>query len=124
MTNFGLKMFHLFFSLSRRVDRMETSVGSIVNKIDAVLIKLEAMEKLKMRHQEEMTRIIDQIHRASFFFFVSIFMHIFNSKYIKIQMDASDGEKREKMEELVKKELERFEQDSGHSTRPSTAVKT
>lgn len=52
-------------SLTRRVDRMETSVGSIVNKIDAVLIKLEAMEKLKMRHQEEMTKIIDQINRVN-----------------------------------------------------------
>lgn len=36
-------------------------------------------------------------------------------------MDASETDKRAKMEELVKKELERFEQDSGHGTRPSSS---
>nr|QCO69757.1 polycystin-2 [Amphibalanus improvisus] len=36
-----------FMSLKNRVDRMEHSIGSIVSKIDAVLIKLEGMEKGK-----------------------------------------------------------------------------
>ena len=35
--------------LARRVDRMEHSIGSIVSKIDAVLIKLDTMEKAKTR---------------------------------------------------------------------------
>jgi len=34
-----------FVLLQRRVDRMENSIGSIVTKIDAVLVKLEAMER-------------------------------------------------------------------------------
>uniref|UniRef100_H2Y8T3 EF-hand domain-containing protein n=1 Tax=Ciona savignyi TaxID=51511 RepID=H2Y8T3_CIOSA len=34
-----------FQLLSRRVDRMEHSIGAIVSKIDAVIVKLEAMER-------------------------------------------------------------------------------
>lgn len=54
--------------LTRRVDRLEHSIGSIVNKIDAVLGKLENMETLKKQHQEEMRKIMDQIHEVISFF--------------------------------------------------------
>lgn len=50
-----------FSVLSRRVDRMEHSIGSIVSKIDAVLIKLEAMEKAKVKRREAMGRLLDSI---------------------------------------------------------------
>jgi polycystin 2 len=50
-----------FTVLSRRVDRMEHSVGSIVSKIDAVLVKLEAMEKAKLKRREIMSKILDSI---------------------------------------------------------------
>ena len=50
-----------FCSLSRRVDRMEHSIGSIVSKIDAVLVKLEAMEKAKLKRRETMAKLLDSI---------------------------------------------------------------
>ena len=50
-----------FIVLSRRVDRMEHSIGSIVSKIDAVLVKLEAMERAKTRRRETMGKILDSI---------------------------------------------------------------
>jgi hypothetical protein len=40
---------------------MEHSIGSIVSKIDAVLVKLEAMEKAKLKRRETMGKILDSI---------------------------------------------------------------
>lgn len=40
---------------------MEHSIGSIVSKIDAVLVKLEAMEKAKLKRRETMARLLDSI---------------------------------------------------------------
>ena len=40
---------------------MERSVGSIVTKIDAVIVKLEGMEKNKAKKREAMTRILEQM---------------------------------------------------------------
>ena len=48
-------------SLTRRVERMERSVGSIVTKIDAVIVKLEGMEKNKAKKREAMSRILEQM---------------------------------------------------------------
>lgn len=45
--------------LVRRVDRMEHSIGSIVSKIDAVIVKLEVMERAKMRRRDVLGRILD-----------------------------------------------------------------
>lgn len=50
-----------FMLLQRRVDRMENSVGSIVTKIDSVLVKLEAMERAKTRRRETMGKLLDSI---------------------------------------------------------------
>ena len=47
--------------LQRRVDRMEHSIGSIVSKIDAVLVKLEAMEQTKARRRETVGHLLDSI---------------------------------------------------------------
>ena len=58
---FILTVLYFYFRLSRRVDRMEHSIGSIVSKIDAVLVKLEAMEKAKLKRRETMARLLDSI---------------------------------------------------------------
>lgn len=50
-----------FSVLQRRVDRMEHSIGSIVSKIDAVLVKLENMEHGRAKRRETMTRLLDSI---------------------------------------------------------------
>ena len=42
---------------------MEKSVGTIVTKIDAVIIKLEAMEKNKAKKREAMSRILETMHK-------------------------------------------------------------
>ncbi|CAG5121215.1 unnamed protein product [Candidula unifasciata] len=72
-----------FTVLSRRVDRMEHSIGSIVSKIDAVLVKLEAMEKAKLKRRETMGKILDSITESD---------------------GTSDEMKREQMEKLVREE--------------------
>ncbi|CAD5121175.1 DgyrCDS9711 [Dimorphilus gyrociliatus] len=80
--------FEEFTVLARRVDRMEHSIGSIVSKIDAVLVKLEAMERAKSKRRETMSKILDSITES-----------------------GNDEEKREQMERLVREELERWDSD-------------
>ena len=63
--NVKVYTYHFPFSLSRRVDRMEHSIGSIVSKIDAVLVKLEAMEKAKLKRRETMAKLLDSIADVS-----------------------------------------------------------
>jgi len=53
-----------FILLQRRVDRMENSIGSIVGKIDAVLVKLEAMERAKAKRRETMSKLLDSISQV------------------------------------------------------------
>ncbi|XP_069123530.1 polycystin-2-like isoform X2 [Argopecten irradians] len=83
-----------FTVLSRRVDRMEHSIGSIVSKIDAVLVKLEAMEKAKLKRRETMGKILDSITETD---------------------GNTDEMKREQMEKLVREELERWDSDASFS---------
>ncbi|KAK7507557.1 hypothetical protein BaRGS_00001492 [Batillaria attramentaria] len=80
-----------FTVLARRVDRMEHSIGSIVSKIDAVLVKLEAMEKAKLKRRETMGKILDSITESD---------------------GTSDEMKREQMEKLVRDELERWDSET------------
>lgn len=40
---------------------MEHSIGSIVSKIDAVIVKLEAMERAKMKRRDVLGRILDGV---------------------------------------------------------------
>ncbi|PAA66722.1 hypothetical protein BOX15_Mlig004710g1 [Macrostomum lignano] len=79
-----------FTVLARRVDRMEHSIGSIVSKIDAVLVKLDTMEKAKLRRRETMSKLLDSISENE---------------------AVSDEQKREQMEQLVREELERWESE-------------
>ncbi|XP_071952107.1 polycystin-2-like protein 1 isoform X1 [Antedon mediterranea] len=84
-----------FVVLSRRVDRMEHSIGSIVSKIDAVLVKLEAMERAKLKRRETMGKLLDNIKED----------------------EEGDGNRREQMERLVREELERWDSDASLSNR-------
>lgn len=98
-----------FTVLSRRVDRMEHSIGSIVSKIDAVLVKLEAMERAKSKRRETMSKILDSISESD---------------------GQPDEQKREQMERLVREELERWDSEStisgsgggGRGGSPSSSV--
>ena len=55
----------MYFSrLGRRVDRMEQSIGSTVSKLDAILMKLESMEKVR--------------HNKTFFFCFFINQRLFS----------------------------------------------
>ena len=58
-------MCKLICRLTRRVDRMEHSIGSIVSKIDAVIVKLEAMERAKVKRRENMGKLLDNITDVS-----------------------------------------------------------
>jgi len=80
-----------FTVLSRRVDRVEHSIGSIVSKIDAVLLKLEAMDKAKIKRRETMTKLLDSI--------------------VENGRGDEDG-RREQMEKLVRDELDRWDSDA------------
>ncbi|KAG0723242.1 Polycystin-2 [Chionoecetes opilio] len=87
--------FEEFSVLQRRVDRLEHSIGSIVSKIDAVLVKLDTMEKAKHKRKETMGKILDTITEND---------------------DLDDTTKRKHMEELVRDELEKWDGDSTPST--------
>jgi len=51
--------------LVRRVDRMEHSIGSIVSKIDAVIVKLEAMERAKTKRKDVLGKLLDGVMEVS-----------------------------------------------------------
>jgi polycystin 2 len=67
---------------------MEHSIGSIVSKIDAVLVKLEAMERAKAKRRETMGKLLDSISESE---------------------GSSDAMKRQQMERLVREELDRWD---------------
>lgn len=83
-----------FGMLGRRVDRMEHSIGSIVSKIDAVLHKLEGMEKGKAKRKATMGKILSKITEND---------------------GADDATKRKQMEDLVRQELKNWDE-----SRPGT----
>ena len=65
--------------MSRRVDRMEHTIGGFVSKIDAVLVKLEGMEKDRVQRRDTLSRILDQVNEATdrhtYYFYVdSVFL--------------------------------------------------
>nr|CAB3264909.1 polycystin-2-like [Phallusia mammillata] len=87
-----------FQVLTRRVDRMEHSIGSIVSKIDAVIVKLEAMERAKLKRRETMGKLLDSITEDE-------------------KLGRSDEElRREQMERLVREELEQWDSDASLSS--------
>lgn len=40
---------------------MEHSIGSIVSKIDAVIVKLETMERTKIKRRDVLSRLLDGV---------------------------------------------------------------
>lgn len=54
-----------FGIMSRRVDRMEHSISSIVSKIDAVLIKLDVIEKAKIKQRAVMINFLEILKQVS-----------------------------------------------------------
>ncbi|KAG2465855.1 polycystin-2 [Polypterus senegalus] len=85
-----------FQVLVRRVDRMEHSIGSIVSKIDAVIVKLEAMERAKLKRRDVLTRLLDGVMEDE-------------------RLGRDNEIHREQMERLVREELERWEADDAVS---------
>ncbi|XP_060103057.1 polycystin-2 [Heteronotia binoei] len=81
-----------FQVLVRRVDRMEHSIGSIVSKIDAVIVKLEAMERAKLRRRDVLGRVLDGVTEDE-------------------RLGHDNEINRDQMERLVREELERWESD-------------
>ncbi|XP_061439044.1 polycystin-2 isoform X2 [Rhineura floridana] len=81
-----------FQVLVRRVDRMEHSIGSIVSKIDAVIVKLEAMERAKLKRKEVLGRLLDGVTEDE-------------------RLGRDNEIHRDQMERLVREELERWESD-------------
>lgn len=81
--------------LTRRVDRMEHSIGSIVSKIDAVLVKMETMEKAKANRRDNMSKILDTISENE---------------------SLDEKSKRQQMEKLVREELQHWDSDASLHT--------
>uniref|UniRef100_A0A668VAF9 Polycystin-2 n=1 Tax=Oreochromis aureus TaxID=47969 RepID=A0A668VAF9_OREAU len=81
-----------FQVLVRRVDRMEHSIGSIVSKIDSVIVKLEVMERANLKRRDVVSRLLDGV---------------MEDEHLGRDTDAH----REQMERLVREELERWESD-------------
>ncbi|XP_030835833.1 polycystic kidney disease protein 2 isoform X3 [Strongylocentrotus purpuratus] len=115
-----------FVVLSRRVDRMEHSIGSIVSKIDAVLVKLEAMERAKLKRRETMGKLLDSITeereiKMAYKEGTGGLPRSTSSASQYSEMDEEDEDeqgnvdKREKMEKLVREELERWDSEASLS---------
>ncbi|XP_064190727.1 polycystin-2 [Anguilla rostrata] len=85
-----------FQVLVRRVDRMEHSIGSIVSKMDAVIVKLEAMERARLKRRDVLGRLLDGVMEDE-----------------RTGRDSSLH--REQTERLVREELERWESDDAVS---------
>ncbi|XP_043917296.1 polycystin-2 isoform X2 [Protopterus annectens] len=85
-----------FQILVRRVDRMEHSIGSIVSKIDAVIVKLEAMERAKLKRRDVLSRLLEGVTEDE-------------------RLGRDSEIHREQMERLVREELERWESDDNAS---------
>lgn len=83
-----------FKILTNRVDTMDTSIGNIVGKIEAVLGQLETIERAKLKRRENMSEILDKLNEAQ----------------------TSNSEmKRSELTKMVKKELENWDEPLSHS---------
>lgn len=60
-SNMIQSLMSVFLRLVRRVERMEHSIGSIVSKMDAVIVKLEAMERAKLKRRDVLGRLLDGV---------------------------------------------------------------
>ncbi|XP_035233938.1 polycystin-2-like [Stegodyphus dumicola] len=74
---------------------MENSIGNIVSKIDAVLNKMAAMDRAKVKRRENMNKILNTISESD---------------------DLDEKAKRHHMEKMVREELQRWDSDSSLRT--------
>lgn len=81
-----------FQVMARRVDRIEHSIGSIVSKIDAVIVKLQTMERAEIKRKEVLARLLDGVTEDE-------------------RLGRDNEMHKEQMERLVREELERWESD-------------
>ena len=58
----------MFFSLARKVDRIEHAIGSIVSRIDTLQSKLEAVATAKTKRRETMIQLLDNITEQTYHF--------------------------------------------------------
>lgn len=104
---------------------MERSVGSIVTKIDSVLAKLETMEMGRSKRKQAMSKILGAITEDEggskwiFQTFLTIFVVTICLSVVTLVDSAT---KRKQMEELVRKELDHWD-DSRPSTQESNKSK-
>ncbi|KAI3378657.1 hypothetical protein SNEBB_011293 [Seison nebaliae] len=73
-----------FGVLVKRADKMEMSIGTLVGKIEAVLHRLESLEKEKLKKREAMTRIMDRIQKDT---------------------TLTEEERRKKLDEMIREEM-------------------
>ena len=50
--------------LQRRVDRMEQSVSSVMQKLDAVLTQLDTIERSRTKRRQAMTGLLDHLNQV------------------------------------------------------------
>ena len=100
---------------------MEHSIGSIVSKIDAVLVKLEGIEKVKARRRETMGKLLDNADGSGVGVEIGgggggggVIADAIMGKLGSSGCLAEEALHREQMEKLVREELERW--DSSDST--------
>ena len=105
---------------------MEKSVGTIVTKIDAVIVKLEAMEKDKAKKREAMSRILETMHKeeGGIFFLIILIIKTILYNWNDVFYDSiwwyilvDDERKLSMMESVVRDELASLD-----ASRPATAA--
>ena len=90
-----------FKLITQRVDTMESSIGTIVNRIDLVLSKLESLEKTKLERREAMAKILDKLNEAN---------------------NCPDPIRRAQLQQMVREDLEQWEVDTSVSLQAASRV--
>lgn len=78
-----------FRILTSRVDTMDTSIGTIVGRIESVLAQLEAIERAKIKRRENMSSILDKLNEA----------HISHNDMKRVQLQKMAQEELENWDE-------------------------
>lgn len=63
----GLKSSYFAHSLLRRVLQLERSIGSIMSKTEAMVCKLEGLERSKLKKKEPMSKLLDNMSKVGLF---------------------------------------------------------
>lgn len=53
--------------LQRRVDRMEQSVSTVMQKLNSVLTQLDSIERTKKKRSQAMKRLVDNINQVYYY---------------------------------------------------------